>query len=80
MFDEHPEYCQKLHEKYPSIPWDEPVPLNGMGVSTQYGCRYCIAIYGLPHAWIRKHPQTKDEFVKHLKSEHNIYADPENIG
>lgn len=35
-----------LRERFPEIPWDQPVRVSVLDV-TYFVCRYCIATYGL---------------------------------
>lgn len=37
---------RNLRSAFPAIEWDEPVPVHFVG-ETFYGCRICIALYGL---------------------------------
>jgi hypothetical protein len=37
-----------LRERFPEIPWDQPVPLTILGDERRwYACRYCIALHGM---------------------------------
>jgi hypothetical protein len=36
-----------LRERFPEIPWDQPVHLMITGHGEFWACRYCIAMHGL---------------------------------
>lgn len=52
---------QMLLDRWPMIPWLEPISVNG-----RYACRLCIAQYGLKAADIGSLPTTPDDVLAHL--------------
>lgn len=62
-----------LREKFPFVDWREPILVGLIGETpTRYGCRYCIAMYGLKGWEVRGMPDSKEAFLQHLKEEHGI--------
>lgn len=69
---------QDLERRFPSVPWKEPIALASLvpaSKTTEFGCRYCIAMRGLTAPEITEHPKTAEEFRKHLKTEHDVEID-----
>jgi hypothetical protein len=67
-----------LERRFPSIPWRTPISLGTLvphSKTTDFGCRYCIAMNGLRVADFTSHPQNAEEFKKHLRIEHGLETD-----
>jgi hypothetical protein len=54
-----------LLARWPSIPWHEPIAVNG-----RFACRICIARNGLKGTEIGKLPLTAEEIIDHIAVEH----------
>lgn len=66
-----PDPWEKLYERFPLIPWREPLPVTVTETGARgYGCRMCIAKYGLKARDVAKLAQTLEEFQKHMEECH----------
>jgi hypothetical protein len=60
----------ELEQKYPWIEWREPLPITRTDGAKCFGCRLCIAKYGLKAQAIPQQPQTLEEFEYHMETAH----------
>lgn len=61
----------QLFERYPFVPWREPLPVQTED-ACGFGCRICIALRGLKGADVGELPQTMEEFALHMKTAHGL--------
>lgn len=57
---------EELRTKFPWVPWDDPILITVPGVGEGFGCRFCIAQYGLRGADVAGTPQSAEEFDNHM--------------
>jgi len=64
---------ERLERQYPYIDWRNPVKVKLVedGVE-RYGCRLCIAIYGLNGSQVTDLPMDDAAFRKHMREVHQI--------
>ncbi len=60
----------QLEDAYPWIPWRDPVTVQTPAAGTEFGCRFCIAIFGLKGEEVPMLPKTREEFDTHMKEMH----------
>lgn len=64
---------ERLERQYPYIDWRNPVMVKlAEGGAERYGCRLCIAIYGLKGSQVVDLPPDEAAFRKHMKEVHQI--------
>lgn len=56
----------ELAARYPAIPWRTPILVKRTDGADGYGCRFCIALYGLKGSDIHRLPQTIGEWEEHM--------------
>ena len=59
---------------YPTIPWGESLTVQVPGVGRGMACRFCIARHGLKGSDVAALPQTPDEWLAHMQTEHASVA------
>lgn len=63
----------ELENQIPSISWRTPIRISVSGLpGTDFGCRFCIARHGLTAADTPGHPQSREEFDRHLAETHGM--------
>jgi hypothetical protein len=66
----------ELERKIDWIDWREPVMVQLINDHTikqpRFGCRFCIAMYGIKGSEIINLPASREEFDKHMKEEHPL--------
>ena len=61
---------EQLEQRYPAIPWREPMQVKVMGEPMRFACRVCIALSGLTSAQVR-HQFTSEETIRqHIATVH----------
>lgn len=63
---------QHLEEKYPSIEWREPFPLEIVGGRKGFACRFCIALIGYrpDKNQLPGFSENREEVTQHIEKEH----------
>lgn len=56
----------------PWIPWRQPVTVETPSARTDFACRFCIAMLGLRGEDVGKLPATREEFDRHMASNHPL--------
>jgi hypothetical protein len=58
----------ELEARWPEVPWRRALPIHSLEQPSVsgFGCRFCIARFGLKGAEIANLPQTEDDFIRHL--------------
>lgn len=62
-----------FRDRFPHIDWNSPVIVkNTVSEVLHYGCRYCIAMYGLKGSKVHELPITFVDWLEHIRDEHGI--------
>jgi hypothetical protein len=78
----------QLETLFPAIHWRSPVTIfvaddvtllppcvTGTKSKPTWGCRFCIAMYGVKGSEVNKtHPQSWEEFKTHMQTVHKLKA------
>jgi hypothetical protein len=59
-------------EQIPWIDWLSPVAVETAGARTEFGCRFCIAIFGLKGEDVQFLPTTREDFDRHMREQHGV--------
>lgn len=62
----------QLSKRFPKIEWEKPILVHVTNGDKGFGCRYCIALYGLHAKEVFLLPQSITEFKKHMSEKHGI--------
>lgn len=62
----------ELERNYPEIPWRRALPICSLEQPdvTGFGCRFCIARFGLKGTDVGKLPQTEEAWLAHMAQFH----------
>ena len=65
---------EEMASHYPDIPWRSPLSISIAGdngfTSRSFGCRICIAAYGMKGSDAVAFPKTVEEFHVHMREKH----------
>jgi len=61
-----------LEEAYPWIHWEESIKIATLAGSEHFGCRICIAKYGIHGSEIQYLPATLEAHQRHMRERHGI--------
>lgn len=68
-----PGYLENLKNRFPDIPWMEPIPISHPGfVFKGLGCRICIAWFGIEGEKVKELPVFPEGHLKHLRDYHHL--------
>lgn len=61
-----------LENRFPSLPWREPIRVQRIDGLVRYACRFCIAQKGLKAKELEHQFQTPEAVTEHIQREHPV--------
>lgn len=67
----YPEDDAELEATFPHIRWRWPMRITvSHDIGTDFGCRMCIARFGIMGKDVNDQPQTREAFDEHMRTAH----------